>query len=285
MNEGRMNNRIMNDTNKHAIILLHFGDKLKYFELELYFVQMLRKNIDSNVDLVYMYTKSHDNDNTPEFFIETMRKYFDYCIPIPPLPQDASYVSHYSHFNTLLTCNFIYAYKLTNYEKVCILESDMVITRNISEIFDLPVPSVLFISPEKTKSYNPSECSPINGGVLLFKPTRYAWYKSLYLLPNVMKENAKYPNEELFLRTWRNISNLPERYNYCHYHLSKLHKNAPLPSIIHFNETKWKYLDIVKDEFTNKFPAKVRVVAFFKKHFYDKYYDEIEAIMANARIN
>jgi hypothetical protein len=102
-------------------------------------------------------------------------------------------------------------------------------------------------------------------------------------MPGVIQDNAKYPNEELFLRTWKKINPLPERYNYCHYHLSKLTAKDKLPSIVHFNETKWKVLDIIRDKYSNKFPAKVRVVEYFKKNFYYRYVGEIDAILSEAR--
>lgn len=272
--------------NKYAFVLLHFGSKIKYFELELYFAQMLCKYSSKNTDKIYMYTNGENVNRTPEFFVKTMEKYFDYCIGCPDIPEDPAFKSGYSHFNTLTTCNFINAYKLIQYDKICILESDMVITENISDIFKLPIPSVLFINEGPIPEYLPSEESIINGGILLFKPSWYAWYSSLKLLPGIVADNCKYPNEELFLRTWsrKKIYPLPERYNYCHYHLSKLSPNAKLPSIVHFNETRYKYLDIIKDGYKNKFSEKVRVVNFFKNNFYYKHKKEISIIIANAKL-
>lgn len=52
--------------------------------------------------------------------------------------------SHYTQFNTIRTCNFIYAYTLTQYDKICILESDLIITKNIDNIFLLKTPSVSY---------------------------------------------------------------------------------------------------------------------------------------------
>jgi hypothetical protein len=266
---------------KYAFVLLHFGSSLKYFEYELYFVKMLRKWSSPGIDLIYMCIQDDTPNTTPDFFVETMHKYFDKVYIIKSLPHAENYVSHYTHFNTLHTCNFIYGYKLTKYDKVCIVESDMVITENISDIFNLPTPSVLVLNNES--KYDSSVGSPINGGIMLFKPSWYSWYTSLASMPGVIQDNAKYPNEELFLRTWKKINPLPERYNYCHYHLSKLTAKDKLPSIVHFNETKWKVLDIIRDKYSNKFPAKVRVVEYFKKNFYYRYVGEIDAILSEAR--
>jgi alpha-N-acetylglucosamine transferase len=209
-----------------------------------------------------------------------MKKYFDRVITVPGIPIDSGYKSHYSHFNTLLTCNFINAYKLINYDKVCIIESDMIITENISDIFNLPVPSTYFLN---NNSHDPTIDSPINGGILLFKPSWYAWYKSLSLLPDLIAINAKYPNEELFIRTWKHINQLPQRYNYSHYLLRKIKQTDKLPTIVHLHETKWKALDIIRNNYTNKFSAKIRVVKYFSKNFYEKYNKEIEAIIIEAQ--
>lgn len=264
-------------TEKNAFVLLHFGDKIKYFELELYFVQMLRKY--SNSDLIYLYL-----EDTPQYFIETMQKYFTKCIPVKNIALKAThhnFKSWYSHFNTLTTCNFIHGYNLTRYTRICIVESDMIITRGIDDIFTLPAPSILFINETAPYIINPAG-KEVNGGIMLFKPSRYYFRKAISLLPGIIADNSKYPNEELFLRLYPRIYTLPQRYNYCHYGLSKLNSNI-FPTIVHFNETKWKYVDIIKDKYINKFIEKKRIIDFFKVNFYDKYVDSINDILANYR--
>ena len=47
-------------------------------------------------------------------------------------------------FNLLRVCDFIFAYKLIEYEKICIVESDLVIMNNIDSIFNLNSPSIRF---------------------------------------------------------------------------------------------------------------------------------------------
>jgi alpha-N-acetylglucosamine transferase len=96
--------------------------------------------------------------------------------------------SGYSHFNTLRTCNFIFANHLIEYDKVCIVESDMVICNDIDDIFNLKCPSILCYKCHKHNRDNHTrkvyfkvskhslllnECTmDYNGGILLFKPEK-----------------------------------------------------------------------------------------------------------------
>ena len=167
--------------NKYSFVLIHFGNNKKYLEYELYFLMNLHQY--TKYEICYLYSV-HD---TPKEFIEKIKALKLNIKTIPYNDKGYSYeiedkfISGYSHFNTLRTCNFIYAYLLTQYEKVCILESDMVIMRNIDALFDLKCPSVFYTmnknkSIQNTKNYilkidqndmidNCSKGSPINGGV------------------------------------------------------------------------------------------------------------------------
>ena len=123
----------------NAFVLVHFGDKVKYLELEIYLCINLRKN--TKYDIIYLYSIN----DTPIKFVNIMKKYCNYTIPYDDnnITYNVPFSSFYSHFNTLRTCNFIFAYQLTQYKKLCLLESDMIITGNIDDIFNLKTPSIL----------------------------------------------------------------------------------------------------------------------------------------------
>ena len=138
--------------------------------------------------------------------------------------------SVYEHFNTLRTCNYMFALKLTEYKKICIIESDMVIMSNIDDIFELKYPAVLcYLDKENINKNNKIDKtneelfklsikkSPVNGGVLLFKPSLHYFKKTVKNIDLIIENNCPYPNESLFIYTMKNLHNLPIKYNLSHY--------------------------------------------------------------------
>jgi len=275
----------------NAFVLIHFGNNIKYLELELYFIIMLKKN--TNNDIIYLYSLS----DTPKSFIKIIKQYCDkiYGYDDSNLTYDIkNYNSYYTHFNTLRTCNFIFAYKLTNYKKICIIESDMIIMNNIDEIFNLKCPAILYYQQPINK-YNENnkivinkkdiikECengSPINGGLILFKPSKTKFQEYKENLKLIIENKCKYPNESLFIYTNPTFYNLPIKYNLSHYQVNNI--NIPEPIYIyHFNETQWKYLDIIKDNWIDKLKKEKlkKVITMFKTKYYDIYKDEINKLL------
>lgn len=285
---------------KNAFVLVHFGNAIKYFELELYSYLMMNKNKSPDTALVYLYS-SYD---TPIEYVKTMEKLFDEVIPYDDngILVNVEFNSHYKHFNTLRTCAFMYAFKLTKYNKICIFESDMLVVTSINDIFELNIPSIYFVenlidknvNPENVKKnvegkqiintetlkYDSAELSLVNGGIMLFKPSMAKFNEMIKLIPHIINLGSKYPNEELFLTVHKKVYTLPIKYNFCHYYLSvyneKIHGNLV---IVHFNESKYKYLDIVKDNYIPKFPAKKKFILFFKHEYYNKYHTFVNNIL------
>ena len=282
---------------KNAYVLCHFGSNIKYFELELYFVLMLKANTGPNIDIIYLYSEI----DTPIEWVKIMDKYFDKTIGyndkfILDAFEQSEFKSNYKHFNTLRTCAFLFAYELINYNLICIVESDMVLLNTLDPLFKMKYPATLFINYGLSKNIlntnnlikykqNYKNCekrSNINGGILLFKPNINKLNYAKKEILNVIQNNCINPNEELFLNIEtkfnKTIYNIPIIYNYSHYELSKKLNNAPI-SNLHFNETKFKYLDIIRSNYVNKFKEKIEIVNFFKSEYYDKYHDLIDSIM------
>ena len=174
----------------------------------------------------------------------------------------------------------------------------MVITRNIDSIFKLKCPAILrYTNDEKVdKNYKMdlhkdnilAECGMnkrtclINGGIMLFNPSM----DTFNILKNNMKliihKNCKYPNETLFLYTNIDlIYNMPVRYNFSHYHFKKYEK-VKNRYVIHFNETEYKPLNVIRDEWLNKVNNKDKktVILFFNKDYYIPYHEKIDELMS-----
>ena len=268
----------------YAFVLIHFGDKLKYLELEIYTCQMLRKN--SKYDIIYMYSIN----DTPTNFVKTMENYCNSVISYDDKNityNIKNFKSLYQHFNTLRTCNFLFANLLTDYKKVCIIESDMIILRNIDDIFKLKTPAVLtYYNISKIlenykieKSNDLLECSTksnINGGVMLIKPSIKNYNTCLKNIKKIITNNCIYPNETLFVISNKKIYNLPYKYNGVHFHLEKYSKMFNLDmkdymSIIHMNAKEYKHVDIIRDNWLEKIKDKKLLyyfISFFKKHYF-----------------
>jgi hypothetical protein len=272
----------------NAFVLIHFGNNKKYLELEIYFLIMLKKY--TKYDIIYLYSKN----DTPKEYIKIIKKL---CKTISYNDNNITYNienfnSHYKHFNTLRTCNFIFAYKLLEYEKICIIESDMVIMDNIDDIFNLQEPAILYYDKDKTKLNENNkleinkmdilkkgnEISPVNGGILLFKPSikKYKQFKKNIKL--IIDNQCIFPNEILFIYTEKNIHNCPIKYNFSHYFLNKY--DFPNIKIYHFNSTIYKPLHIIQDNYLDKIDNKLKlsIILYFKK-FYDKYHIKINHIL------
>ena len=281
-NMNNMNNMIIKKTD-YAFCIIHFGNNPIYLEYEIYTILMLQKNTKYNI--VYLYSI---NDTPLEFvkIIQSLNVFVKEYDDTNITYNVTNFNSLYKHFNTLRTCNYIFALKLTNYKKICIVESDMVIMNNIDDIFDLNLPAILYyyhhddltkntiINKTNQELFDFSiKKGTVNGGVLLFKPSLYSYKKSIENLKLVIKNNCMYPNESLFLYTMKKIYNLPITYNLSHYYIDKHIKLKNKIKIYHFNNTTYKPLDIIKDNYIYKNKKKNRkeIVIFFKKTYYDVY--------------
>jgi hypothetical protein len=285
---------------KNAFAIVHFGSNPVYLELELYFFIMLRKYTKN--DILYLYSVN----DTPPSFVEAVRPLVDEVIPYDDkgITFDVNFESGYSSFNTLRTCNFIFAYTLEKYEKVCIIESDMVIMGNMDSVFKLNSPAVLTYylglkGQEKQLKTNVrvenkaeeviakcNEMGRTNGGVMLIEPSMRLFETYKDKIQDVVKHTCKYPNETLFEYVNHSYFNMPIQYNLSHF-LAKPHIVAKYGLtkdeilVFHFNETKFKHIDIIKNPVDDsginwlenpdpKYAIKKMAVLHYKDTVYDK---------------
>ena len=287
---------------KYAYATIHFGSNPVYLELEIYFFRMLRTY--TTHDIIYLYSVN----DTPLSFVEEIRPLVTKVVPYDDrkITFDVSFKSGYANFNTLRTCNFIFAYTLTEYDTVCIIESDMVIMKPLDKIFELNTPAVLtyYIGDRRLKFNDPVRNEPktvldecrnmgrLNGGVMLINPSTHMFHKYVSKIQDVVERECKYPNETLFEYVNNSYYNLPIQYNLSHY-AAKSHKLAKFGLnlsdiyVYHFNETKYKHLDIIKnpiDETGNnwldiiqeneKYEIKKFPILHYKNIVYDRYLPE-----------
>lgn len=288
----------------YAFVLIHFGNKPKYLELEIYSAMMLKNN--TKYDIIYLYSIN----DTPQKFIETMKKFCTKVIPFDDKGityEIKNFKSIYSHFNTLRTCDFLFAYKLIEYKKVCIIESDIIILKNIDDIFTLKTPAVLTyyninkilenykINLNTNKNLN--DCSVksyINGGVMLIKPSISKYNLLLENIKKIILNNCIYPNETLFVISNNVIYNLPYKYNGVQFNLNKYSKLFKIDmkkylSTVHVNSSEYKHIDIIRDEYLNKFKKSndnnkkllYNFILYFKNKYFDVYNKNIKKICYN----
>lgn len=277
----------------YAFVINHFGSNIKYLEYEIYTILMLKSICE--YDIVYMYSKI----DTPEVFVNVISN-----LQVKTVGYDDSYIvekskkyySVYTHFNLLRTATFIFAHMLSEYEKVCVVESDIVISKGFENIFKLKIPAAhiyMFdsnISDKKNftnykekidhdKYVKKCDVSPINGGIMLFKPepkflTTYKKY-----LDYIIEHNCYWANELLFILMYNEtIYNIPLNYNVIKYE-GKFEGIKILG--LHFATDKYKQLDYIKDNYVFKVkqPAIKNKLIYFKKNFYDKHHKIIDKII------
>jgi lipopolysaccharide biosynthesis glycosyltransferase len=293
---------------ENAFALIHFGSNVKYFELELYFCIMLKKYTSQNI--IYMYSTS----DTPASFVEQISPFVYKTIGFDDqgITYNVNFESKYTSFNTLRTCDFIFAYKfLTDYKKVCIIESDLVIMGNIDSIFELNTPSIICyrcgerdlnknLQYTSNKEHVIQACdeSGLNGGVMLISPSIQLFDEYIQSIPIIAKRGCKYPNEALFEYVNNVFYNLPVKYNLSHYHTLRLSNYGVNPDgrdilIYHFNETDFKHLDIIKDGWLKKnlsdpkVSSKYRVrklpIMHFENTIYEPYKAQVNQILDNLQ--
>ena len=290
---------------KFAYATVHFGSNPVYLELEMYFFRMLRQYTEH--DIIYLYSVN----DTPESFVDAIRPLVTQVVPYDDrkITFDVSFKSGYANFNTLRTCNFIFAYTLTQYDTVCIIESDMVIMKPLDSIFKLNAPAIVTYHMGNRKLKNNdervmndprtvlAECKNmgrLNGGVMLIHPSMHLFNKYVSKIQDVVQHECKYPNETLFEYVNDFHYNLPIQYNLTHYSakadkLAKFGLNLSDIYVYHFNETKYKHLDIIKnplDETGNnwldiiqsneKYEIKKFPIMHYKVTIFDKHHPEVK---------
>lgn len=280
---------------KCAYAIVHFGSNIKYLEYEMYTILMLQ-SISKQHDIVYLYNAN----DTPEIYAKTMKKM---GVKVKPYNDEIisksadAFKSTYTHFNILKVCNFIYAYLLEEYDRVCVVESDMIFLDGFEKVFDLQCPAILYLGHNETKIYDNNrlyldkgrlirDCptdSYANGGIMLLEPSKVMFSKCVESFDAIVKNGCKFPNETLFLVVNEKLYSLPLEFNYSHYRKDRGEKAYNY----HFHHSIFKPLDVIKDGYIDKMNRNENiknVVKEFKAKYYDKYNENITNILSKIMI-
>ena len=289
----------------YAFVLMHFGKDIKYLEYELYLIHNLRDN--TNHDIIYMYSIN----DTPNSFVEIVKQYCQVIsINDDQITYNFEYDSHYPHFNLLRTCNFIFAYELEEYKKICIIESDMMIFKNLDSIFKLNTPSVLtyydynkILTNYRIDNFNSdftNECreSRTNGGIMLFEPSKILFEKGKQYIKFIIKHKCVFPNEILFVLLNEYVYNLPYTYNATYTSLNKYKDIIETGEkdiyneiyIVHYFLNTFKHIDRIKDNYLDrKFrqgnPILYNFIIKYKNTVYEKYKYNVNNDLESIKIN
>ena len=113
--------------------------------------------------------------------------------------------------------------------------------------------------------------SPINGGLLLIKPSLDKFKLHKEKIQEVIKNNCAFPNETLFLICNKECCNLPIKYNFLHYNFNNFMNYMDI-RLIHYNNTIYKPIDIIKDDYIDKLKNKYNkdIINYYKNSVYYK---------------
>ena len=152
----------------------------------------------------------------------------------------------------------------------------MIITQNIDEIFVLKCPAILYYPLDKfgdkinqnimvkiSERYILVKC-PIesfsNDCIMFIEPSMTIFRKLKNTLKFIIKSNCIYPNETLFLYTFKKFYNIPVTYNMSHFFVNK-YKFPPITPILiqnthfvgvnedlnpHANASQWRAIYIIQ---------------------------------------
>jgi hypothetical protein len=294
-------------TKKFAFVVPHFGTNPEYLELAMYFVLNLRMH--TKCDIVWMYS-TYD---TPAIFVETMTPLVtsvygyndDGLLVNIPNP----HIGKYASFSILRACNFMFAFLLSNYAKVCIIESDIIITGNM---FKLHTPAIVTYRSHRKPGEKPllptdngmrhhlkarlaeladTNASDLNGGVILITPAPEQYIKCRNAAQVIIDMRFAYPNECLFQYVFNDHYNLPIIYNLSHYYAKTTDKmfNTKLSKVraVHFNETSYKPISILKSpelaerfEHNRRYAVLAPIIEYFRINVFAIYNKDVDAALA-----
>lgn len=295
----------------NAFVIIHFGSNKKYLEYEIYFAINLRDK--TTHDIIYMYSIN----DTPSYFIDIMKKYVNKVIGYDDngITYNTTQIQ-YRDFNVIRNCNYIFAYKLLEYDKICVIQSDLIIIKNIDKIFKYDCPAIVFYSYNKNLNISKNRKidisnfnifkplkqkiisntliidSPVNSGILLFKPSIELYNKSLENIKVI--SSIYHPVDEiLFIYTnMNNIYSLPFKYNMTwseYFRITKLYNINLLKKIIcfHFSGKKFKQIDYIKDNYLDKIKQiDINIYLYIKNlkiKYYDSNYEHINKLLLQSK--
>ena len=167
MKNSYINNIIKEDgTTKYCYISLVINNNI-YASPAIILAESIRKHGNLG-DLIVLVDETIDTDT-----IELLKKFYDKIIKINKIK-----IEHENDIQKIILTK-LECFNLIQYEKILIIDSDTIFFKNIDNNFNLNTPCFLYVKNE------------INYGILLIKPSKELYEKSLEIIENNYEEIKK----------------------------------------------------------------------------------------------
>jgi len=200
--------------NKYAYVALLMGDS-PYFLGALVMGYSL-KTVNTNYDIVIMVTPDVPNDQK-----EVLKDFYHYVIDIDFITIDKRLIKNYetNRFKDVFTK--LQCLTLTQYNKIIMIDIDMLVVKNMDHLFDLKAPAASLrkydlINGQKIPQHlivkNNKLIGGINAGLMLLQPDQNEYNDIVKDLLQTDKEREAYDNPEQdylsyrYSKDWTNVS-------------------------------------------------------------------------------
>jgi lipopolysaccharide biosynthesis glycosyltransferase len=285
--------RLHRETKKYAYIAYLTGDN-SYFLGAMTLGYSLRKT-NTEADVILMVT-----EDVPQNQIKLLNDYFNVVhikeINVPAeLFKDYDY-SRFKHVFTKLE-----ALKFIEYDKIILIDIDMIVIRNIDELFNLNAPSATSINKKLThgkiipKKYMIQQNNPymvsygINAGLMLLKPSIEEYNEIIKDLNENKNYKFKNPEQEyLSIRYSDKFTHIDVSYNYQFgFAESKGFEFRENPHVIHYSHRYKPWIKFIDKEKFNK-NVLIRYNIKIIKEYYElwfEYFNELDKYYSTKDIN
>lgn len=147
---------------------------------------------------------------------------------------------NYSHWS--YSFDKLFAWNQVQYDKLVLLDSDMMICQNIDDLFDYQDGSAVI-----SDCFNEPHCQELNSGLVVISPSAYMFNKMIDILHNETLEKENMGDQDIIRVAYEDWASkkdlhLPIYYN-CYYSDNQQIHNSSFIKVIHFIGKKkpWQY--------------------------------------------
>ena len=233
----RLHLSVVIPADKTAYVTTLWGTCRAHFIDALVCGRSLNKN--TKRDMILLYTE----DVSPDWLRE-LGTYWQ-CEKVSPVvpqmfPGVTELVNHNSRFDLVFTKLRAWDHLASRYERIIMLDTDIVIRKNIDELFQQPTPMALQRHPGADFAHGApiSELGGINAGVMVVQPSKDDWERMSQILKKPQKckglkqesnsnwEWNKQPEQNFLSVMLEDWSHLEVKYNYQLHQMSYLDREC-----------------------------------------------------------
>jgi hypothetical protein len=256
---------------KGAYISLLYGNTLAFLDAVVFAASLRSTAPKYCLDLLY------DND-VPAKQLEVLSSYYDNMLKVAPIQVKEGIISEKCPSRLERILEKLHALALTQYDKVLMCDTDMLVIRNIDSLFEFRAPAAMaldedfirtanvYLSSERALARYEKGQSYINAGIMLLRPDQSDFLAACNALANDTGTRATFilPDQDFlsgfYAHTWHSI---PYLYNFrpCDIvspysaYLKKLILETSIEnvSVVHYAGTDkpGRYLQWTQDETNN----------------------------------